>query len=47
MYFKLGEFELSKVRVRVMVLNSTFNNISVIAWSQFYWWRKPPTCHKY
>jgi hypothetical protein len=30
--------------VRVMVLNATFNNISVnISWqsSQFYWWRKP------
>ena len=26
----------------VMVLNATFNNISVISWlSVFYWWRKP------
>ena len=24
-----------------MVLNVTFNNVSVILWSQFYWWRKP------
>jgi hypothetical protein len=24
-----------------MVLNATFNNISVISWWSFYWWRKP------
>ena len=24
-----------------MVLNATFNNISVIYGGQFYWWRKP------
>ena len=24
-----------------MVLNAIFNNISVISWCQFYWWRKP------
>jgi hypothetical protein len=24
-----------------MVFNATFNNISVISWDQFYWWRKP------
>jgi len=24
-----------------MVFNATFNNISVISCSQFYWWRKP------
>jgi hypothetical protein len=23
-----------------MVFNDTFNNISVISWRQFYWWRK-------
>ena len=23
-----------------MVFNATFNNISVISWHQFYWWRK-------
>jgi len=23
-----------------MVLNATFNNISVILWHPFYWWRK-------
>jgi hypothetical protein len=26
---------------RVMVFNATFNNISVISWQSFYWWRKP------
>ena len=25
----------------IMLLNATFNNISVICGSQFYWWRKP------
>ena len=24
-----------------MVFNATFNNIAVISWRQFYWWRKP------
>jgi hypothetical protein len=24
-----------------MVLNATFNNISVISWRSVYWWRKP------
>jgi hypothetical protein len=24
-----------------MVSNATFNNIPVISWGQFYWWRKP------
>jgi len=24
-----------------MVINAIFNNISVILWRQFYWWRKP------
>jgi len=28
------------------VFNAIFNNISVISYGQFYWWRKPPTCHK-
>jgi hypothetical protein len=23
------------------VFNAIFNNISVILWGQFYWWRKP------
>ena len=31
---------LLMVRVRVMVFNATFNDISVISWGQFYWWRK-------
>ena len=30
----------------VMVLNITFNNISVILWHQFYWWRKPEYLEK-
>ena len=33
-----------------MMLNATFDNISVISWrSVFFWWstwRKPPTCRK-
>ena len=28
-------------RVRVMVFNATFDNVSVITWHSFYWWRKP------
>ena len=32
--------------VRVMVFNATFNNISVISWRQFYWWRKPEYSEK-
>ena len=28
-------------RVRVMVFNTTFNNISAYRGSQFHWWRKP------
>jgi hypothetical protein len=27
--------------VCLMVFNATFNNISVISFCQFYWWRKP------
>ena len=30
-------------RAKIMVLNATFNNISVISWRLVYWWRK----HKY
>ena len=35
-------------RVRVMVFNGTFNNISNILWQSDSggYWRKPPTCHK-
>jgi len=29
-----------------MVLNATFNNISVISWRQFYWCRKPENREK-
>jgi hypothetical protein len=29
------------LRIRVMVFNATFNNISIISWRQIYWWRKP------
>jgi len=29
-----------------MVFNATFNNISVILWRQFYWWRKPEYLEK-
>ena len=25
----------------MVLLNATFNNISVITWGQIYWWRKP------
>jgi len=24
----------------IIVLNATFNNISAISWTQFYWWKK-------
>jgi len=24
-----------------MLFNATFNNISVLSWRSFYWWRKP------
>ena len=29
----------SRVGVVFMVFNATFDNISVISWRQFYWWR--------
>jgi hypothetical protein len=29
-----------------MVLNTTFNNISVISGGQFYWWRQPEYTEK-
>jgi hypothetical protein len=29
-----------------MVLNATFNNISVISWGQLYWWRKAEDTEK-
>jgi hypothetical protein len=33
-------YKAYSIRVRVIVFNATFNNISVISWRQFYWWRK-------
>jgi len=27
--------------LRVIVVNATFNNISVILWRTVFWWRKP------
>jgi hypothetical protein len=49
----LMQFVLYKNRVRVMVFNATFNNISVISWRLVLLveeigsaWRKPPTCRK-
>ena len=34
-------------RVRVMVFNATFNNISIISeYRQLYWWRKPEYMEK-
>jgi len=30
----------------LMVFNATFNNISVISWRSFYWWRKPENPEK-
>ena len=29
-----------------MVFNATFNNISIISCSQFYWWSKPEYAQK-
>ena len=34
------------IRVIVVVLNATFNNISIISWGQLYWWRKPEDTEK-
>jgi hypothetical protein len=39
--FKTGDRQLKRCRLRVMVLNATFNNISVISW-----WRKPEYTEK-
>jgi len=30
----------------LIVLNATFNDISVISWRQFSWWRKPENPEK-
>jgi len=39
---------IARARVRDMVFNATFNNVSVISWRslQFYWWRKPEYSEK-
>jgi len=34
------------LKVRVMVFNSTFNNILAISWWSVYWWRKPEFLEK-
>ena len=34
------------LEVGILVFNSTFNNISVISWRSFYWWRKPGKNHR-
>ena len=31
-FLKLFLFDINKIRIRVMVLNAPFNNISVISW---------------
>jgi len=36
----------TKFNCRFMVFNATFNNISVISYGQFYWWRKPEYTEK-
>ena len=33
-----GSQFIDGVRVRVMVFNATFNNITVILWQSVYWW---------
>jgi hypothetical protein len=35
------KFYMFWLRVRIMVFNATFNNISVISLGSVYWWRKP------
>jgi len=42
----VGISSIDILRVRVMVFNGTFNNISIISWRQFYWWRKPEYTEK-
>jgi hypothetical protein len=37
---KISEFD------GLWCLNATFNNISVISWRSFYWWRKPEYLEK-
>ena len=49
---KLWVWSQPMVRIRVMVFNATFNNISVMSWVSFIGGgkqttrRKPPICHK-
>jgi hypothetical protein len=35
-----GHVVTDRVMVRVIVVNTTFNNISVISWGSVYCWRK-------
>jgi len=38
--------DVNSYRVRVMVFNTAFNNISAICGGTFYWWRKPQYLEK-
>ena len=37
----IEKLSLISLKYRFIVVNATFNNISIILWPQFYWWRKP------
>ena len=37
----IEKLRLISLKYRFIVVNATFNNISIILWPQFYWWRKP------
>jgi hypothetical protein len=44
--FAFRLYQLIRVRMRFMVFNATFNNISVYCANQFYWWMKPEDTEK-